>query len=359
MKNSKPQILLIHKTQFGYHNNAFKYCQYLNRYYDITFICFNSGLKKQIMKNINVIYVPSYGPLLMRGVLFMLISILKIVWFRGLVFVFYFNGAIMYKKLFSKRHMILDVRTMSISPDKVLNQETNSKIRQACCKFDYVTVISEGLRQKLNLSPEKSSILPLGADVISSLEKKYSMLRLLYVGTFSNRHLDQTIIGLFKFLESYPDASITYDIIGTGSDNDINSLKASISECNLLNNVILHGRIPNTELRPFFDRCNIGVSYVPITDYYDHQPVTKTFEYVMSGLFTIATATYCNKEVITSKNGILINDTSDDFAKAIAAIYNNREKMSYMDIKNSLLKFRWETIVNSILRPVLEKNIQT
>lgn len=41
--------------------------------------------------------------------------------------------------------------------------------------------------------------------------------------------------------------------------------------------------------------------YVPITDYYEYQPPTKTFEYVLSGLLCLATATSSNKEVITEE----------------------------------------------------------
>ena len=79
------------------------------------------------------------------------------------------------------------------------------------------------------------------------------------------------------------------------------------STTNKLENVCTtHGRIDYYKLKPFFDKCNVGVSYIPIRDYYQYQPPTKTFEYGLSGLVTIATETKSNQEVINNCNGILI-----------------------------------------------------
>jgi len=42
--------------------------------------------------------------------------------------------------------------------------------------------------------------------------------------------------------------------------------------------------------------------------YYDCQPATKTFEYILSGMVCIATSTYENKKLINNINGVLCND---------------------------------------------------
>lgn len=41
-----------------------------------------------------------------------------------------------------------------------------------------------------------------------------------------------------------------------------------------------------------------------MTEYYDSQPPTKTFEYALSGLYVLATKTRENEKVITNDNGV-------------------------------------------------------
>ncbi|MBK5203771.1 MAG: glycosyltransferase, partial [Prolixibacteraceae bacterium] len=147
----------------------------------------------------------------------------------------------------------------------------------------------------------------------------------------------------------------TYDIVGDGYNNETDKLLKLSKKLNLLNIVKIHGRIPNTEIKPFFDKCNIGVSFVPIQDRYEFQPVTKTFEYVMSGLYTIATCTYENKKVINDVNGILIKDSDDDFCRALEFIVKNRDRISALDISDTLVNYKWSEIVNNTLYPLLTK----
>ena len=42
LNNIKSKIVIINKTQFGYHTDYYKYCEYLKDDYDITFLCFDS-----------------------------------------------------------------------------------------------------------------------------------------------------------------------------------------------------------------------------------------------------------------------------------------------------------------------------
>ena len=48
---SKKSILIIIKNQFGYHTDYTKYCEYLNSEFNITYLCFDAGYEKLVMKS--------------------------------------------------------------------------------------------------------------------------------------------------------------------------------------------------------------------------------------------------------------------------------------------------------------------
>lgn len=351
----KRRLLFINGGQFGYHTDAYMHCNYLKDKYDISFLCFDTGRKKIYMDGIKIIYVPYNGSRIMRGIRFLIYSVLRMIFFKGLVFVIYFPGAIYLKKVLPWKKMILDIRSLGISPDSSYNIKFDSELKNTALLYDHITIISEGIRNKLGLPLNKTTILPLGADPVSEKKKQFNSLNLFYVGTLSNRDIEKTIYGLDKFIRQNNDVKITYDIVGDGYNNETDKLLKLSKKLNLLNIVKIHGRIPNTEIKPFFDKCNIGVSFVPIQDRYEFQPVTKTFEYVMSGLYTIATCTYENKKVINDVNGILIKDSDDDFCRALEFIVKNRDRISALDISDTLVNYKWSEIVNNTLYPLLTK----
>lgn len=350
------KILIINKAQFGYHTDYYKYCEYLRDEYNVTYLCFDSGHEKLVMEDVKVKYVSNKGSRTVRGVRFILQTLVNLFSFKGIVFIHYFEKCELLKRLFPKKKMVLDIKTLNISPNLNIRQKYDNALKKATSYFDFVTIISEGLRNKLGLNHDKSAILPLGADVISTVDKDFgNEIKLLYVGTLNGRNIDQTILGLSLFLENNPEIKkITYDIIGDGDKSELSDLKVLIEQNNLNDIVRLHGRIPHFKLKPFFDSCNVGVSYVPITNYYNHQPPTKTYEYILSGLFCIATSTHSNKELITEDNGILIEDNPEEFANALEFIHNNKNFDSDK-IRNTLLESTWKGIIDNILIPILNK----
>jgi glycosyltransferase involved in cell wall biosynthesis len=146
----------------------------------------------------------------------------------------------------------------------------------------------------------------------------------------------------------------TYDIIGYGSNDEINLLLQKIEDYKLANKVTFHGRKYLNELIPFFDKCNIGVSYIPITSYYNLQPATKTFEYLLSGMACIATNTLMNRHVVDKSNGVLCYDTSDSFAKALADISLELDTFNSSSISSSCSQWSWENICNYYFLPLLK-----
>lgn len=347
MVMSKQKLLIIQPQPFGYLTDSYKWCEYLKDIYEVTVFC-QSGKKSKIrLDGIQIIYAKSFGNRTLRGLLFVLQCLLHIFFYKGKILVVYFEHCEVLKFIFPRKRILLDIRTLSVAKDLQKRNRYNSLIRKACDKFDYVSVISQGVKEKLKLGDKNVFILPLGADSVSNVVKQYEVLHLLYVGTFSGRDIEKTIKAVSLFHSQYPSIPICYDIVGDGYHNELDDYKELVKKLNLDGIVFLHGRIPFVEMKPFFDKCNIGVSFIPLTDYYDIQPPTKTFEYILSGLYTIATETSSNKELITEVNGILIKDTPEDFSKALYAVYQKRELFDSKLIRKTLECYQWKNIVQN------------
>jgi glycosyltransferase involved in cell wall biosynthesis len=162
--------------------------------------------------------------------------------------------------------MILCICTFSVTDDKNINEKLDLRLRRTAIKYDTILILSEGMKNRLNINHSDINVLPLGADIISDENKDYSKFKLLYVGTLTNRDIDKTLLGLKMYLDKYPKVKIEYHIVGDGNTpNELASLKKLSKELELDNYVYFYGRIPNVALKPFFDKCNYGVSFVPKT----------------------------------------------------------------------------------------------
>lgn len=351
----KQKLLIINKDSFGYHVDTYKYCQYLRDRYDITYICIEPSKERiESFENVRVIYTTNKLPRVLRGAYYTIYCILFSLFYKGKIFVKYFETACLIKRVLFWKKMILDIRTLNISPNENIRKNYDTKLIKTCKYYNHVSIISKGLRDKMKIDSSKTSILPLGADIISNTNKIFDQINLLYVGTLSGRKIEDTIEGFKLFTKKNPDNNFTFDIVGNGYNNELENLTQLVRDYQLSNRIKLHGFIPNNKLKPFFDKCNIGVSYVPMTEFYNHQPPTKTYEYILSGLFTIGTSTHCNKEIINSNNGILIEDNPESFSQALEYIYLIRD-LNSEKIRETLLEHTWEKIVNNILVPILNK----
>lgn len=281
-----------------------------------------------------------------------------LIFHRGKTIVVYFEHCSILKKIFFWKKMHLDIRTLSVSVSKSVRDKYDLTLRNTCDKFDSVSIISLGLKNKLTLP--NAYILPLGSDVISSEKKDYASLKLLYVGTLNQRRIEDTVIGISLFVKKHPEVSLKYDIVGDGNGHELQLLQSLISEYNLGSYIELHGRIPYDKLRKYFDEANIGISYVPITEYFKYQPPTKTYEYVLSGLYCLATRTFENEQIIKEGvNGYLILDNPVAFADALEYLAKNMTLISEQNVRDSLADYTWKNIVSSYLIPILSGSYDT
>lgn len=345
------RLMIIHNGPLGSLTDSYKWCEFLKERYDITYIELGDagGMPLEGIKRVRV---SNRGSRLFRGIRYLLVCCLYILFFRGTIIVVYFRGCKLFKYLFPWKKFLLDIRTLSVKKKPEERQLENEQLRKACNLYGRISIIQEELLDELKVNVEHH-YLPLGADVISQTTKKYDSIKLLYVGTLEGRRIEETIKGLYLFLTKRPNVTITYDIIGEGFNDTSEKLRKVVDSLHLSKVVTIHGRKSYSDLKPFFDLCNVGVSYIPITPWYDHQPPTKTFEYVMSGLFCIATFTSENKKIINTNNGILHEDNPDGFANALESLYKSKHNINFSLVKQSIPNCSWEYIVNNYLLPLL------
>jgi len=349
------KFLIISWEQFGYHTDNFNYAYYLRDKFKIMVICFDEGLKKNELSGVNVVYIKNLNNKILRRLIFNITIMLKILTFSpDLIFVRYFRTCSFLTKIFDRKKIIVDIRTASVEKRTSDREKYNKVLSKECNKFDNITVISEGLIDKLSLDKLKVTILPLGAKkLIKNTVSQDKVLKLLYVGTFDGRNIDVTIKAFNKFSEIYG-SNHEYKIIGFAYDEKIEKKITEAINDSKLKNIKYLGRIPNEELGKYFEKSNIGVSYVPITDYFEHQPPTKSYEYLMNGLFTIATNTYENRKIINENNGILIKDTEEDFFLALEQVVRNVKKINKDKIIKSIDKYSWENICSNLEKKLFE-----
>ena len=350
------ELLIINSATFGKLTDSYMWCKYLKDKFKITFITFDSPHIKTEMNGVDLKLVSCDGGAFISRLRFILTAFKHAFKCKGAIFVVYFCDALWLKRILFWKKMTLDIRTFSVNRDPKRRIAVNKNLMITARRYDNITVISEGLKTKLGLPDSKVKILPLGADRLSSIDTSFDQIKLLYVGILSGREINKTILGIKQFKEKHPDNKITYDIVGDGHYNELIELNELVDSLDLNDTVTLYGRLPYNQLHPFFDRCNVGVSFVPKTDYYEFQPPTKTFEYIISGLYTIATSTYCNKSIVTPTNGLLIDDNPDDFTKALETVWDKRESLDHDKIRESLSNYNWNNIANTILYPILNES---
>lgn len=341
------KLLYINTTQFGYHIDSFEHCKYLKKSFDVTYLCFDYGYEKIVMSDINILYVDWSGSYLRKGIRFLnyclsTVKNMKI----DFSFAVYFPMVSIFKLLSFNKNVILDIRTGSVNVSNKKIWLFNSIIFIESLFFNKVTIVSQSLALKLKLNPKKVFILPLGADEFSLKNKNYSKFHILYLGTLIGRRIHETVRGLKLFLDSSAmhGIEVTYDIFGDGRESDADLLNSTIRENGLDGIVMYHGRKTHSDILKYFDKCNIGVCYVPKTTYFDCQPSTKIYEYVRSGMVCIATDTSENKLLINNQNGVLCSDNPNSFSNALMEVFEMQSKWNSNEIRSTLKNNSWEAI---------------
>ena len=362
----KKKLLIINGyEQFGYHTDTYNYCLYLYKDFSITFISPYLGLEKIVNEDINIKYIPQIKNRALRFI-FKIIYIIfyTIVINPDIIFLKYFTGCSIIKKLFLNKKFVLDIRTSQVVGTLKEIRSYNNKILKESEVFENITIITDEVRELLKIPEDKCNILPLGGKTLIKLEDDLNLdldkkISLIYVGTFTRRRIIDTVKAFNKLSEKYNGENLEYKLIGF-FENDIDEKKL-LEEINKnqFNNIKYLGRVKNEELGKYFLESNIGVAFIPITEYFTNQPATKTYEYLFNGLFVIATSTIENQKVVNNKNGILIDDTEEAFYDALEYLYNNKVSFSRREIINTINNNSWENIsleLGKYFNNILENN---
>src|SRR5690554_3563555 len=354
-------IVFINPGQFGYKAGYYYYCKYLSSYkeFNIKFICYDWELPRLTIPRVEVEYVKFGSNKFIRhlkwlGVVYKMFkqnSDNNVVFF-----LVYFKLCSVFTLLFPNVKQVLDIRTGSISANHLENLFVNKLYRFESLFFKHITILSLGLISLLKIETSKCHYLPLGSEILSGTDKLFDQINLLYVGTFNGRNIHETIDGLKMFLDKYSDStlSVSYDIFGFGTKENERKIKAAITDNGLDSIVHFHGRKNHVELQPYFDKCNIGIAFFPITKYYEYQPATKIFEYILSGMVCIATDTYENRALINQRNGVICKDNRKGFADALNHVLSNQLNYDSKEIRSTLKSFTWEKIVRNNLKPYID-----
>jgi glycosyltransferase involved in cell wall biosynthesis len=350
-------LLIVTQDQFGYLTDTLKYCRYLQKEFRITYLGWDYGLPPVDSEGISCVHLSRKAGKLQRYASF-IFNALKIVRQHprnGVVFVEYFPLCALFALLGGRRkNMVVDIRTGYVRSGGITRTLVNGLLTAETACFAHVTVISDSLRQFLGISGRKAHIVPLGADAVAIADKEFKSFRLFYVGSLDYRHIDETVRGLDMFLARHPEAPVEgYDIVGFGSPEEEKKLRTAINGARHARNINFHGRIPNTQLGPFLENCNVGVAFIPGEKHYQVQPATKVFEYLLAGMVVIATQTYENARVIDDSNGVLSNDTAEGFAEGLEKLMEKGESYKSPLIRAGIGEYAWNRIVAENLLPYL------
>ena len=347
MKN----IVFICQTQFGYHIDTYYYTRHLASFYNITFICRDEARPKYSVEGVNVIYISQSKSKIINYFSFLfnsrkLASNLR----PSFIFVKHFSLCsilILLNKNTLRNN--IDIRTGSVSANPFKRAFQNFTIFFDSCFYKKQTVISESLKRKWFIRKD-AFILPLGADIYK--RKSYSLehckerdLILFYVGSLVGRNLEIVISGFKHYLDKNPMSRVSLKIAGNYNNSEGNKLINLTEEYNLTDKVNFLGYLSRDQLYRTLDSVDIGIVHVPNTSFYDCQPSTKLFEFLLSGIPVIASATAENLKVVKEGMGLTYkSDCSICFSETLEELITQLVDLQLDVDCTAVEQFSWEKI---------------
>ncbi|MEL6143138.1 MAG: glycosyltransferase, partial [Bacteroidota bacterium] len=265
---------------------------------------------------------------------------------------FYFVGVSLGHLRAKQNQMVCDLRTGNVRSSRFRRWFFDAITYLELLTFRNKSFISRGLAQHFGMG--NHHILPLGSSITPATERSYEHLHLFYVGTFSDRRMHEAIAGFGQFYQEHKDViNCQFTVVGSGNEEEEALIQAAIEQYALRDIVHLKGYVRRDLIGPFLQAANLGLSYTPITKYFDYQPVTKTYEYLLAGLPVLATATSENELVVSSNNGVLVRDNPAAVAEGLKSFYAKRNTFNTFAIQEDAKRYTYERIVEDNLAPYL------
>jgi Glycosyl transferases group 1 len=348
------KIIIINPNQYGHDVGYLYYVKYLSQGHLVDYICFDSHRERIPFEGRNIWYLrkPLNHIARLRRI-FKIGKYIKngkydIALFRNMKYAFII-------KILGCTKSVYDIRTVSLDDSPTKRSINNHINKLNSYFFDKVFSISTHIIDYLKIQHSDISIIPLGGHrYFKRNEKHIKHLKFIYIGTLNKRRIYDTMNGFIIFCKNNPSIEVIYTIVGSGVDLEITKLHSSLINTPDNLKINLEGYIPNIKLGKYLQRHFIGISYVPLDSYFQPQPVTKTYEYLLAGMVVVATNLPSNQEVINSFNGVLIQDNPEAFAEGITYIHNNLNIYNPEQIQKDSSQFDWENIIeNRLLRSLL------
>lgn len=351
----KKKILILSTAQFGYSTTTYKYCEYSLEEFEITYLGWDYNLPKVELPSVVVKYIRRDSSLLKRNFTLLQSFHKEIQNGYDLIFLTYVRGISFLRILNPNSKFLMYIDTFGVMSNAKKRFIYDTVLKLEVFFYTNVALISDGLAKRLGR--KNYEILPLGGMCFSNSLKSFEKLELLYVGTLENRRIIDCVKGFHKYLRKYEikQNDIIFKIIGDSPNQELDEIKQYVKSNSLSEYIYPIGYVPQKDLTPYFKSANIGVSYIPMVPYYEYQPPTKTFEYLISGLPVIATGTYENRKLIASWAGVIINDNADDFCEGIARLQSRKNDFCSERIRKEYSKFTWKKAVTSHFIPIIKK----
>lgn len=249
-----------------------------------------------------------------------------------------------YPLLFRNRKFLIQTFTPSVDKNRFKRSFLDYVISLNFKMYKNIIANGERYISAYRLKPSQMIKSNIGVYDYGLSHKKFDTLKLLYIGTLNTREVWKTVEGISLFIKRKPDVEITYDIIGGGKPEENKKINDLIKLNNLDDIVYLHGYLPTEKVQNYFDKCNVGVTFVPITNRFAFKS-TKTLEYLIAGLPAVVTNSGTRKDLIDEQCGVLIDDTPEGFADGLKRVWENKELYKPHEIRK---RFEHETLENTI-----------
>jgi glycosyltransferase involved in cell wall biosynthesis len=341
--------------------DALKVCEFTSTLHAVTFITMKaSELALPTSMAFAVRAIPQRGGLLGRAFRWFAFCRRQMSAPNDVVYMYYFPGCSLLRFVFWRNVFVLDIRTAAVTTGLFNRYLRDQLLRLEASCFHHVAIIGEGLRRRLRLCGRGVQIVPVGGDLMDLPPKQFDSLKLLYIGsTARRRRLEDTILGFARlYRELGEKVNLHYTIVGDSADGNLRCLRQLVVDERLNDVIDLPGYIPHDQLDVYLDESNVGISYIPKTPFFEHQPPTKTFEYLLAGMPVIATATAENARIINPTNGLLIADSSDSVYRGLRDLLLRRTEFESARIQQSVIKYSWANIVRDSVLPLVAKASQ-
>ena len=350
-------LVVLNQIQYGYHTPWYFFCKHLRGRYDVVYVCWDYGYPHVPDEGVTVRYVTRHGSRPARLARFVAAAMKEISAHPEAVkIVRYFRGCSLLRMARGTRDMVFDIRSGSVLRTPLRRKFEDTLIRLESLFYRHITILSRDLIPYLRLPEQKCHVVPLGGEPMGLEPRTFDGVHLLYIGTLFQRELHKTVEGFAQFARSVPPSvPLSYDIVGDGPDNDRRKIDDAVQDAGLDGTVRCHGRIAYTRLSDLASRCNVGVAFVPLNDYFRSQPVTKIYEYLLAGMPVVATRNPQVVPVLDDENGVLHDDTAEGFAGALREIWGRRQAYDSVRIARDARQYSWEGIVHMNLEPYLEQ----